>query len=308
MSTTICFFVATSKMTGRSTSTHVPRLRVLHRRVLRLELVLGRGFDEADVAAEAGRDLVDGNLRRVGRPYQRVGIVVVAFGSVRAEERDLALAGLADRDVVVVDDGFELFVGGLLRLGAVDVEDRPDGPGESAAAASPSAAPSRSRGRPAGVGLERAAPHRRSARPSRRRAAAGAAARASRRERELDRAVVVDERERGERKRDGGVLPARCGRDAGSKPRVIEGRFLHSRLGVDQHELVASADRAAVPEPVRPRDPGGLLGHVDGEALIGIAQRHRPLVVGQRALRRGGAPAPARRSARRPARSEEVSS
>ncbi len=58
---------------------HVPRLRVLHRRVLRLELVLRRGFDEADVAAEAGRHLVDGNLRRVGRPHQRVGIVVAAF-------------------------------------------------------------------------------------------------------------------------------------------------------------------------------------------------------------------------------------
>ena len=204
---------------------HVARLRVLHRRVLRLELILGRGFDEVDVAAVAGRHLVDGNLRRVGRPHQRVGIVVAAFRSVGAEQRDLALAGLADRDVVVVDERFELLVGRLLRLGAVDVEDRPDRPGEPAAA-SASAAPSGSRGRPAGVGLERAAPHRRSARPSGRGAAAGAAARASRRERELDRAVVVDEREGGERKRDGGVLSARRGREDDSQPRVIEGRLL----------------------------------------------------------------------------------
>jgi hypothetical protein len=44
---------------------HVTRLGVLHRRVRRLQLILGRGLDVVNVPAKAWSDFVDGKLRRV---------------------------------------------------------------------------------------------------------------------------------------------------------------------------------------------------------------------------------------------------
>ncbi len=103
----------------------------------------------------------------------------------------------------------------------------------------------------------------------------------------LDGALVVPERERVERQRDGGDLPARHLRERGREPLVIERRPLLSRVGVDQDELVAALHRPPVPEPVRLLDPGGRPRHIQRDGLVLLAQPRRALVVGGRHLRGG---------------------
>src|SRR5262249_45612356 len=139
----------------------VAGLRVLHHRVLRLELILGRRLDVVDEATVAGRDFVDGDLRRVGGPDERGRVVVAALGPVGTEDLRLARARGADRNVVVVDEGFKLAVGRFLRLGAVDVERRAHGAGQAAAHAAAASRASALGRRRARVGLERALPRRR---------------------------------------------------------------------------------------------------------------------------------------------------
>ena len=132
---------------------HVSRLRILHRRMLRLQLVLGRRLDEMHVTAIAGSHLIDSDRLRVRRPGERVRIVVTPFGAVGAEERNLPFAGFTDGHVVVVDQRVELSVGRPLRLGVVDLEWRTNRSREAASATS-SAAPGARRLLPACVGLE----------------------------------------------------------------------------------------------------------------------------------------------------------
>ena len=125
----------------------VTRLGVLERRVFRLQLIFGRRPDVVHVAAITRLDLVGGDLRRVRRPDDRIGIVVAAFRSVDAEERGGRLPGFADGHVVVADEGLELAIWRLLRRDGIDVDFRAHGSAESAAASSatafPAAAPRR---------------------------------------------------------------------------------------------------------------------------------------------------------------------
>src|SRR5688500_11628700 len=95
-----------------------------------------------DVATETGFDLVDRDPGRVRRPFERLAVVVTAFGSIGAQERYGAAVRLADRDVVVVDDRLELAVRRFLRLDCIDLRRWPHRAGEAAAAASATSAAS----------------------------------------------------------------------------------------------------------------------------------------------------------------------
>ena len=88
----------------------VARLRVLHRPVLRLQLILGRRGHVVHETAIAGADAVGDDLRRIRRPGDRRRIVVVAFGPVGAERRAPVAAERTDGDVVVVDERHPLAV------------------------------------------------------------------------------------------------------------------------------------------------------------------------------------------------------
>src|SRR5262249_57207013 len=124
-----------------------------------------------------------------------------------------------------------------------------------AAAASRASALGRRRAR---VGLERALPRRRPLEAGSAAAAATAAARAgaaSRTDHELDRLLVVGEREAVEGERDGGVFRAGSRVQRVREPRMIERRRERPRVGIDEYELVAALDRATEPETVRAGDP-----------------------------------------------------
>ena len=209
----------------------VAGLRVEARRVLRLQLVFGRRLDVVDQAAVARPDAIGRQLLRVGRPGDRVEFVAVGLGPVGAQHRRRPGARLADGDVEVGDERLPGAVGRHARLRV--------GPGWGA-------------GRRRLALLEC---------PDRRRLGAGVVGEGAGPDRpveaRLDRALAIPERERVERQRDSGDLPARHLRHRGREPLVIERRPFLSRVGIDENELVAALHRPAIPEAVRLLDPGG---------------------------------------------------
>jgi len=68
---------------------------------------------------------------------------------------------------------------------------------------------------------------------------------------------------------------------------VIECRRLGLCVAVHQHELVAAGNGPPVDKLVRVLHPARLVGQTDWQVLIAVSQRHRPLIVGERALRCG---------------------
>ena len=239
--------------------------------MLRLQLILGRRLDVVHVAPVAGRDLVGRDLLRVRRPDDRVGIVVAALRSVDAEEREGRLSRLTDRDVVVVDERFELAVWRFLRVDAVDVELRAHRTSKSAAAAPAATAPPAASARrvgPAAVVLERAAPDD------------GV-------DRDLDGTFGIDEGERREGQRHAGIglLRGERGGERRGELLVIERRTFLLGGGLDEYELVATLHRFSIPEARRFLYPGRRFGRVRRQSLVLVAQSHRALVVGDRALR-----------------------
>ena len=69
---------------------HVAGLVVQQRRVLRLELILGRRLDVVHLAAIAGPNAIRGDVLRVRRPDDRLRVVRVALGAVGAQDRHVA--------------------------------------------------------------------------------------------------------------------------------------------------------------------------------------------------------------------------
>ena len=247
----------------------VARLGVEARRVLRLQLVLGRGLDVMHEAAVSRLHAIRRELLRVGRPRHRVEFVAVGLRPVGAEHRERLGARLADGDVEVGDHRFPLAVrrhAGLRVRG----------------------------GRRAGRGrlplLERADGRRLRARVVRQRARPRRTVEAR-----FDRALVVFEGEGVERKRDRRDLPARHLRKRGGELLVVERRALLAGVGIDQHEFVPALHRPPVPEAMGLLDPGGRPGHVERERFVLLAQAGGPLVVGGRDL---GATRAPRRGAR----------
>jgi hypothetical protein len=226
--------------------------------VLRLKLVLRGGLDVVDVAAVARLDLVDGDPGRIRRPGEALGIVVAALGSVGAEDGEVTAAGFADGDVVVPDHRLPLAVGRLHRLGRVDVELTPDGARQAPAA--PAATARVALVQPAGVVTERAAPRRLA-------------------DHELDRLLVVGERERVERQLERRVLALGCRRQRGRQLRVIEGRLPGRGIGVYEDELVPALDALPVGEAVGRLDEPRRLGHVEGQAAVAVPEPHGAAVV-----------------------------
>jgi hypothetical protein len=66
---------------------------------------------------------------------------------------------------------------------------------------------------------------------------------------------------------------------------VVKGRFFCLSVGIDEDERVPTGHRFPVPESIGVPDPLNLLGNIDGECLIFIAERDRLDVVSNGTLR-----------------------
>ena len=194
----------------------VAGLGVLHRMVLRLELVGRRGLDVLDdpviPAAQAEGDEFFG----VGAAGDGFKGVVVPFGAVPAEDRLLLLLLVPEADVSAPDEGLPLAVRGRLDLlraasGAGPISHPPN---------SPSRKP---RGPP---GPSSFLPCRRRSRGQAGPAGAGRG--------EFDRLPVLAEREREERPIERLDLLARSRRQACRQPGMIEGDPLLLACRIDE--------------------------------------------------------------------------
>src|SRR6185503_9776573 len=84
---------------------------------------------------------------------------------------------------------------------------------------------------------------------------------------ELHCVFVVSQRDVEERQRRRGKVCLRGAVERGRQLRVVEGRMLLFRRGIDDDEFVAALHGTPVPEVIRIADPRGALRHVQRESL-----------------------------------------
>jgi hypothetical protein len=104
---------------------------------------------------------------------------------------------------------------------------------------------------------------------------------------ELDRLLVVHEREGRERQIDRGDFPLQRAGKRCCKTLVIEGRPFLSRPRVHEDELVASLHRSPVIEAIGLFDEAKIARRSNREVLVPVAKRQRALVVGHGRLGKG---------------------